>query len=165
MIRPVLRSSLCLTLTVTEPRTEQPTAALTCCGAVWLAGFRVGAAAERAAAAELSGGNSGATLFVLDAALASDAPCTLPSESVSGISSGVLSSLAERWCMHGWRDGWRAGGGEELDGAHRARHARWELWQRDRDVPRAWTVQGVLRVELVTRREVDDIFRLVRRVS
>ena len=43
------------------------------------------------------------------AALASDAPCTLPSESVSGIRSGVLSSLAGLWCMHGWRDGWRAG--------------------------------------------------------
>ena len=58
-------------------------------------------ALARDAAAELSGGSSGATLFVLDAALASDAPCTLPdSESVSGISSGVLSSLAGLLCMH-----------------------------------------------------------------
>ena len=52
----------------------------------------------------LSGGNSGATLFVLDAALASDAPCTLPpdSESVASPigSSGVLSSLVEPLCMH-----------------------------------------------------------------
>ena len=60
-------------------------------------------ARSRATLLLLSGGSSGATLFVLDAALASDAPCTLPDSEFDSdsIRSGVLSSLAELLCMHG----------------------------------------------------------------